>query len=152
MKVITGKEKHIDNCIQIARSLSDYFTEKAIDQIQKDLHSNLFYVTLKSNDVAGFLVISLKSGEIAEILWMGVKKDEQNQGHGYALLNHVVDNLKSKGIKLLAVKTLSADTDYSAYKKTEEFYKRNGFILLEVIDPYPNWEPGNPCALYVKIL
>lgn len=38
------------------------------------------------------------------------------------------------------------------YARTRKFYEQRGFHLLEEIDPYPGWDPGNPCAIYVKVL
>ena len=39
---------------------------------------------------------------------------------------------KDDGLKILQVKTVSADRDCSAYAKTRAFYKTVGFISLEV--------------------
>ena len=55
------------------------------------------------------------------------------------------------GIALIEVKTLAATADYAPYEKTRRFYEL-GLFLIETIDPFPGWEPGNPCAIYVKIL
>jgi len=152
MKVIEGNKDHIDACISIARSLTEYFTEKAIKTIERDINSNVFYVSVDFDNVVGFIIIKIKSNEIAEILWMGVKSEKQNLGHGTELINHVVAYLKKKGIKLLEVKTLSEIVDYEPYKKTEKFYRNRGFILKDIIDDCLEWEPGNPCAIYVKPL
>jgi hypothetical protein len=68
------------------------------------------------------------------------------------LINYVAADLKPKGTRLLEVKTLSPQADYQPYQATRRFYDENGFLLIDIIDPYPGWEPGNPCALYAKIL
>jgi hypothetical protein len=62
------------------------------------------------------------------------------------------EHLRANGVMLLEVKTLAPTVVYTPYERTRRFYEHAGFILLEVVDPYPGWEPGNPCAIYVKIL
>ncbi|MBU4502111.1 MAG: GNAT family N-acetyltransferase, partial [Nanoarchaeota archaeon] len=82
----------------------------------------------------------------------GVKPEYQNQGVGSALIKYITEELKSQGIRLLQIKTLSEDAEYSPYEKTRRFYEEMRFIHIETIDPYPGWAPDNPCAIYVKIL
>jgi len=35
---------------------------------------------------------------------------------------------------------------------TRAFWERNGFVHIDTIDPLPDWEPGNPAAIYVAAL
>ncbi len=93
-----------------------------------------------------------KNPRVSELLWMAVKLECHRQGIGTALLDCVVNDSVSQGIKLLEVKTLSADVNYPPYDATRHFYEKMGFMHLETIDPYPGWEAGNPCAIYIKIL
>ena len=58
--------------------------------------------------------------------------------------------VRRDGASVLEVKTLGASSDATNYDGTRRFYERHGFVLLEEIDPFPGWEPGNPCAIYVK--
>lgn len=60
--------------------------------------------------------------------------------------------MRSAGVELLEVKTLSAKADYLPYEATRGFYQRTGFLHLETVDPYPGWGPENPGAIYVKVL
>ena len=71
---------------------------------------------------------------------------------GSALLLAIEERLRADGVTLLEVKTLAPTVVYAPYERTRHFYERAGFLLLETVDPYPGWEPGNPCAIYVKIL
>ncbi|WP_049981095.1 hypothetical protein [Halolamina rubra] len=64
----------------------------------------------------------------------------------------VADRLAADGVELLTVKTLAATVDDDHYARVRSFYERAGFRHVETIDPYPEWEPGNPCAIYVKPL
>lgn len=152
MKIIKGKEKHIQECLAIATELHDYFTKNAIAAMKKDMRKHLFYVVVHAGKVHGFATIFAKSKGVAEISWMAIKKECERLGFGTALMNHIVSVLKSKKIRLLEVKTLSENVKYPPYQTTHEFYKKMGFILVETIDPYPAWDAGNPCAMYIKIL
>ena len=103
-------------------------------------------------EVVGFVAIKRKNNHVAEISWMAVELEHQRQGIGSALVDRVANDLRSQGIRVLEVKTLAEDVEYSPYEKTRRFYEKMGFIHLETIDPYSEWERGTPCAIYVKIL
>ena len=148
----TGNEKHIDACLAIGKELPRYFTEQAMVTMSQDLVADLLYVAVNLKEVAGFVAIKRKNNHVAEISWMAVKLEHQRQGIGSALMDYVANELGSQGIRLLEVKTVSEDVDYPPYEKTRRFYERMGFMHLETIDPYPGWEMGTPCAIYVKIL
>jgi len=155
MKILRGNKKYIDSCLSVARELKQYFTNTAIKIIEKDLHKHLLFIAIDSADskkLLGFAVIDCKNQYVAEILWIAVKKEHQNNGIGSSLINYINSDLKSQGIRLLKAKTLSEDIKNSYYEKTRRFYKKSGFFLLETIDPYPGWDSGNPCAIYVKII
>ena len=148
----TGSEKHIGACLAIVKELPQYFTDKEKTTISKDLRTCLLYVARDSNEVFGFVTIKRKNNHVAEIPWMAVKLERQHRGIGSALVDRVANDLRSQGIRILEVKTLSADVKYPPYEKTRRFYEKIGFIHLETINPYPGWELNSPCAIYVKIL
>lgn len=81
----------------------------------------------------------------------GGRKKSTNRT-GTTLVEYVSNDLKDKGFRLLEVKTLSHIEDYEPYERTRSFYRKNGFLLLETINPYPEWGTENPCDIYVKIL
>lgn len=148
----SDSEKYIDECLAIAKDLNEYFTKDAITTLSRDLLIHSLYIALNSKDLVGFTTIHKKSNYISEVSFMAVKREHHRQGIGSALVDRVTNDLRSQGIRLLEVKTLSADVDYFPYEKTRRFYEKNGFIHLDTIDPFPGWEPGSPCAIYVKIL
>ena len=147
-----GNEENIASCLAIARQLDEYFVESAITRMGQDMADQALYVALHMNEAVGFAVMDCKSNHAAEISWMAVKPEYQRQGIGSALVDRVASDFSSQGTRVMEVKTLSADVDYPPYEKTRRFYEKAGFIHLDTIDPYPGWEPGNPCAIYVKIL
>ena len=152
MEILKGNEKRIDACLSIAKDLRQYFTEAGIATMNKDLRNHVLYVAIELNGVRGFVTIQRENDQVAEISWMAVKIDCQYRGIGSALIDHITNDLRSEGIRLLKVKTLSDDIAYPPYETTRRFYEKMGFIHLETIDPYPGWEPGTPCAIYVRTL
>jgi len=150
--ISSGSEKYIDACLAIAKELRQYFSEQGLATMSQDLIKHSLYVAMNLNEVVGFVAVHHKSNYVAEISWIAVKLDYHRQGIGSALVDRVTNDLGSQGIRVLEVKTLAADAEYPPYEKTRRFYEKMGFMHLETIDPYPGWEPGSPCAIYVKIL
>jgi GNAT superfamily N-acetyltransferase len=83
---------------------------------------------------------------------MAVDAGWRGRGHGTTLLGHVLDHLAAAGISVVEVKTLDASSGYLPYEATRAFWERNGFVHVDTIDPLPDWEPGNPAAIYVAAL
>ncbi len=154
MKILKGNKSHYESCISIAQQLPNYFTEKAFETMKKDFNNHDLFVAINGQDIVGFITFKLKSSDAAELTWLAVDPKMQNRDIGKKLVEHVSSDLKRRGVKIFMVKTL-AKTNNSLddpYKRTREFYKKLGFIHIETIDPYPVWEPGNPCAIFMKIL
>jgi hypothetical protein len=61
-------------------------------------------------------------------------------------------NLRRNAVQLVLVKTLDQSAAYPPYERTRAFWKRLGFIHVDLIDPLPRWRPGNPAALVVRSL
>jgi GNAT superfamily N-acetyltransferase len=152
MQIIQGSPAYIDSCLSIGRELPEYFPDSGIAAMRRDLQEHRLYVVVESNQVIGFAAIHPKSRQVAEISWMAVTPAHRHQGVGTMLINQIAVDLKAEGTSLLEVKTLAADVEYAPYEGTRRFYEGRGFVHLETIDPYPSWEPGNPCAIYVKVL
>jgi ribosomal protein S18 acetylase RimI-like enzyme len=138
-------------CVTIAEGLRDSFTPSGVVELQRDLERDDVAIA-ESNEVVGFVVSRRKSPSIVEIRWLAVAQQIQQQGIGSALMAHATKGARSAGARLLEVKTLDASVPSADYAATRLFYEKRGFELLESIDPFPGWEPGNPCAIYVKVL
>lgn len=150
---IMGSECHADPCMDIARDLRDFFDDGAMERMPIDLREHLLLVAEDGeNEVVGFISVLLRNSDVAEISWMAVRRERWRQGIGQALLVESSRVLEERGTSLLFVKTLADTVDYEPYEGTRTFYASMGFHLLDVIDPYPGWAPGNPCAIYVKAL
>ncbi|MGH2528984.1 MAG: GNAT family N-acetyltransferase [Actinomycetota bacterium] len=121
-------------------------------ELRRDLERDDVAIAVISNQVVGFVVSRRKSPSIVEIRWLAAAQRVQQRGIGTALMAHVHERARTAGARLLEVKTLDTSVPSADYAATRLFYEKRGFELLESIDPFPGWEPGNPCAIYVKIL
>ncbi len=136
----------------IIRGLPDYFTDDVPVKVERDAASHEAWVLTDSGTVAGIAVAARKSPAGAEILWIAVDRARRGRGHGTRLLGHVLDHLAATGISVVEAKTLDRSSGYQPYEATRAFWERNGFVLLDTIDPLPGWPAGNPAAIYVAAL
>ena len=150
--IVPGDKSHKQYCLDIARALPQYFTGEAIINLSEDLEKHRLFLAIESGAVRGFITLLLKYPHVAKISWLAVKPENHHKGYGTAVLEFVIGYLRQHEVRLLEVKTLSSDARYPPYEVTRRFYEKSGFLLIDTIDPYPGWQPGNPCAVYVKIL
>ena len=136
-------------CEKILRALPDWFgIEESLVQYVKDADAMPTLLAKDDNDVVGFLIINRHFPESVEIHCRGILPQYHRKGIGRLLITELENYLKAEGVKILQVKTVSADRDCRAYSNTRAFYKRVGFTPLEV---FPNlWNKENPCLLLVK--
>lgn len=136
----------------IIRGLPDYFTDDVPAKAEHDAADHEAWVITDSDGVAGFAIAARKSPGGAEILWIAVDATRRGHGHGTKLLGHVLDGLAAAGVSVVEAKTLDGSSGYQPYEATRAFWERNGFVLVDTIDPLPGWQPGNPAAIYVAAL
>lgn len=118
-----------------------------------DIEAGALYVARESGSVLAFAVVRQCRPQVAEILWMAVDRGRRAQGIGTELLCRMAADLCAAGTSLLVAKSLAPTSPDSPYVATRRFYDRAGFLLVDIVDPYPGWmNPGNPCALYAKPL
>jgi len=149
--LLDDTKQHSAKALLIAQSLPDYFTPDAVKKIAKAIKNELLFVALNNNQLVGFATL-LISDDQAEITWIGVNPTHQNHGIGTSILKEIEKYLTQAGAHSLIVKTLADTAESREYERTRNFYIKNGFKLKEIIDPYPGWDPGNPCAVYEKKL
>jgi GNAT superfamily N-acetyltransferase len=138
--------------LDIVRRLPDYFTDDVPDKVTADVGEHRGWVVVDHVGPRGFAVVQRRSPLVAEILWMAVDPVCRGTGLGTGLLDHIIDDLVTEGVSLVEVKTLDGSADYPPYEATRAFWGGRGFVHLDSIDPLPGWQPGNPCALYVRAL
>ena len=136
-------------CEDILRALPDWFgIEESLVQYVKDADVMPTMLAKDKDDVIGFLTIKRHFPDSAEIHCMGILPQYHRKGTGKLLIKELEKYLEYEGVKILQVKTVSADRDCSAYAKTRAFYKAVGFIPLEVFPTF--WDKANPCLVLVK--
>ncbi len=145
-------DEDLERCVEIVRTLPDYFTPDVPDRVRSDWAGCATWVTEREDRVLGMVMVERRSAKTAEILWAAVEPEHRGGGLGTALVQQVIGALGRAGVELLEVKTLDESADYEPYVATIAFWERRGFLKLDVIDPLPGWQPGNPCAIYVQTL
>ena len=136
----------------IAAGLPDYFTADVPGKIEIDAARHGGWVVTADEAVAGFAIVARKSAHSAEILWMAVDATRRGRGYGTTLVGHVLDELRREGISVVEVKTLDRSASYEPYEATRGFWEGNGFVQVDSVDPWPDWQPGSPAAIYVAAL
>jgi GNAT superfamily N-acetyltransferase len=139
-------------CVAIVEDLDDYFTEDVPDKVRRDLREHGGWVIDDAGDVVGFVIAERRGTRAAEILWAAVAADRRGGGLGARLVDHVLDALRADGVQIVEVKTLDASADYEPYDATRAFWLARGFVQLDMIDPLPDWPPGNPAAILAVAL
>lgn len=139
--------------MEIARGLRTHFNDIAMERMPVDLQEHDLYVAEdEGGTVVGFLTMLRRNPDVGDVSWMGVRKDLWRRGTGSALMERAAEDLAADGATILTVHTLADTVDYEPYEATRAFYRSVGFKHLETIDPFPGMAPGNPIAIYVKLL
>ena len=139
----------VERCQDIVRGLSEYFTDDVPDRVARDLGVHHGWVVIEEGSLVGLAIVDRRSTQAAEILWIAVQAGRRHGGLGTSLLEHVLEELGAEGVKLVGAKTLDGSATYEPYRATRAFWERQGFVQIDMIDPPPGWQPGNPAAIYV---
>jgi ribosomal protein S18 acetylase RimI-like enzyme len=151
MPVRAATQQDADACVAIVNGLDDYFTDDVPDKVRSDLRDHGGWV-IDDEGVVGFVIAERRGAKAAEILWAAVAADRRGAGLGSRLVDHVLDELSADGVQIVEVKTLDASADYEPYEETRAFWLARGFVQFDMIDPLPDWPPGNPAAILAVAL
>jgi ribosomal protein S18 acetylase RimI-like enzyme len=146
------KINDFENVILIAESLLDFFTIDGVGSLKEDLKSHELYGALVDDKLVGFITLRLADTSSLEISWLAVLPGWQGKGVGTELIKETLNIKAKEGFKICYVKTLAETVPDLGYEKTRKFYKKLGFYTLEIIDPYPGWDEGNPCQILAASL
>lgn len=136
-------------CQAIVLMSPDYFTDDVPAKVEEQLRLDDSWVAVDGDGVVGFAIVERRAELAAEVLWLAVDKACRRRGIGTALLTTVLDALARDGVRFVEAKTLDASAGYEPYIATRAFWERRGFVQIDTIDPLPDWQPGNPAAIYV---
>lgn len=138
--------------IEIAKNLPDFFTATGVESLARDLGTGILFGALTGDELVGFIVLRRADIGSLEISWLAVSEKMQGLGIGSRLVRESLEKLTTEGFSVCYVKTLAETVDDEGYAKTRKFYKSLSFHTLEIIDPYPGWENGNPCQILAASL
>jgi GNAT superfamily N-acetyltransferase len=150
VSVRTAGAGELARCLGIAEALPDYFSASGLAILSADLQRHVVLVSVRDDAIDGFITLDKKSDAVQEIGWLAVDPKAQSDGLGSQLIEAAERSACDAGAALLEVKTLAPKEGAANYDGTRRFYERHGFACVEIIDPFPGWDPGNPCAIYVK--
>jgi ribosomal protein S18 acetylase RimI-like enzyme len=146
------KTDKAEEALKIAKSLhGTFFNEEGMEEIKKAVKEEVLYGIFEDEKMIGFITFKEVNNEVVEISWMGLLPDYQSKGLGSKMLEESLNKVKGD-YKVCEVKTLADTKPDPDYEKTRSFYRKHGFIGLNVIHPYPGWGERNPCQIFVKFL
>lgn len=121
--------------LSVARSLPEWFNEQGLREMARDFASHQGLVAVSGSgaeaEVVGFATWfpspDPTEPNLAEITWLGVRREFQGRGIGRRLVDALADRCRQTGVTVLQVSTLADSVDYAPYVGTRAFYRRLGF-------------------------
>ena len=126
MQLRKANEKDREEAIEVAQKLTEWFSKEGTKNIETDFKLNNLVVAVDGGKVSGFLCYSTGCGKM-HLIWMGIKKSAQRKGIGKKLLRWLEKESKKYKLHSIEVETLPDEDSYAPYKKTRNFYYKNGF-------------------------
>jgi len=129
-------------CREITDSLPEYFgIQKANDRYAEGVRTRATFGAMVSGICVGLISCEMPFPNNANIYWMAVRKEYHGQGIGQALLKYAKGYFLKKKCASMTVETLSPAENDPNYKKTYDFYEKNGFVPLFELNTYgPNFK------------
>jgi GNAT superfamily N-acetyltransferase len=127
-----------DAAVKVAAALPEWFTPQGLAEIAIDLRFASGYVAMIGSKLVGFIAFTVTEAT-ATINWMGVLSELHRRGIGRRLVDRVIDDLRSAGVREVLVPTLGDSVNYAPYESTRAFYRAMGFATHQVIA-----QPDNP--------
>ena len=119
--------------------------EEGIRECAEAVRSQAGLVAELGGRVVGFLTLNRPYPDTPEITWLAVHAHHRRRGFGRELLVALQQELRTRGDRLVLVKTLSDRTDPGPeYAETRAFYLAMGFLPVAELDLYG---PENPIQL-----
>jgi len=140
-----------EDAYEIAKALSEYFNEGGLKLIKESVKNEVLYGAFEGDKMIGFTTYKILNPEAIELSFIGILPDYRGKGTGSFFVQETLKEIGS-GYKVCEVKTLAETVEDENYARTRNFWRKQGFIPIEIIDPYPGWDPGNPCQILVRLL
>lgn len=117
-------------------------TEEYIEQSK----SLALFCAIQNDQTIGFITLKETSEDCCEIHCMGIKNEFHHMGVGSELFK-VFETYAKEKYEFIQVKTVD-EGYYREYDQTISFYKKMGFMKLEVFPTL--WDEWNPCLIMIK--
>ena len=151
IKEIFNKDEKAAICLKILHALPDWFAvEESVQDYAEQVRDQLFFAACADESPVGFLSVKFHNAYTAEICVMGVLESCHRQGAGMALVEAAETRCRARGVQFLTVKTLDSSACYEPYDRTRSFYRKAGFLPLEVFTTL--WDEDNPCLFMAKFI
>lgn len=136
---------------KIMHSLPDWFSPPEDIEKKAIIHRDYpFFAAFKDDIPIGFVALKIHNQYTADIFNLGVLETYHRQGIGRLLIEAAEHYCIKSGYVFLTVKTLDSSAEYEPYERTRAFYRKMGFIPLEVLTTF--WNEENPCLFMAKYL
>src|SRR3954453_5767989 len=153
MEIREGGPQDVDACVRVLAELPDYFIPDTHETLAAQMRTGHTWVAESDGDgLCGFVHATRRYPESAEITFAAVLPTSHGRGVGRALVSQALSDLRRDGVLVVEAKTLDASAGYEPYVATRAFWESQGFVQIDMIDPLPGWQPGNPSAIYVAAL
>ena len=119
----------IPSVLSIEEQNSDYPWSKLQFTTSIENSNNLCYCLSFNGRTIGYL-ISMLAVDTADILNIGIDPDYKRQGHGTALLNHLIEELRKRDIGEILLEVRAGN------QSAIQFYKKQGFKEISVRNNY----------------
>ena len=119
----------LPSVLSIEEKNSDYPWTQVQFTTSIENSKNLCYCLSLNSKTIGYLIAMLAS-DTADILNIGIDPDFKRQGHGTALLNHLIEELKKRHISEILLEVRAGN------KPAIQFYKKQGFEKISVRKNY----------------
>ncbi|MBN2851578.1 MAG: GNAT family N-acetyltransferase [Clostridia bacterium] len=133
----------------ILRSLPSWFgiEQSIIDYCEKV--KTLEFIKIELFDmVIGFCAYKINYGINCDLVVLGIFEQFHRFGIGSKLIDFINNELKHNEVRYMSVKTLSENHSDENYKRTRNFYIKNGFYPFEEIKDL--WGKENPCLIMIR--
>ena len=115
--------------LSIEEQNSDYPWSQGQFTTSIENSNNICYCLSLNDKTIGYLIAMLAL-DSADILNIGIEPDFKRQGHGTALLNHLIEELKKRSIGEILLEVRAGN------KPAIQFYKKQGFKEISVRKNY----------------
>jgi len=137
--------------LRIMHALPAWFSPPEDIERKAVIHKDYpFIAAFDGDEPVGFVALKIHNEYTADMFNLGVLEPYHRQGVGRSLVEAAEQYCVKNGYVYLTVKTLDASAEYEPYDKTRAFYRKMGFIPLEVFTKV--WNEENPCLFLAKYL